>query len=367
MSRPIPGSKKSQISSSSSGSESSDEELRDDAGMKASKWVDEDEIDGVDTEEESSDEEAHENNLESFENDLASLPLGIRLNAQRALKKDTESDSESNSESDSEPEAGPSTIQSIKSSERVRKPLKVKRSNKHAPMEVTSKKPVPRRRTVVEVKKIVSMSKNPYPGDYRTTSVPQPSRDPRFTSGLGDVSQDHFQHDYSFLTDMHREELKTLKDSLKRAKKQLFSSPRETRAERDLEVQRLEMAVKRAESTVNKETRTKLETEAMKKITAEEREKQKSGKGKWFMKQGEKKSALLRARYEAIAESGGSRAVKKIIEKKQRKIAQKEKKSRPFPAARDGRGGTGSEGQGLKRKRSDDPVRNRKVRRPRTD
>ncbi|KZS96000.1 DUF947-domain-containing protein [Sistotremastrum niveocremeum HHB9708] len=348
MSRPIPGSKKSQISSSSSGSESSDEELRDDAGMKASKWVDEDEIDGVDTEEESSDEEAHENNLESFENDLASLPLGIRLNAQRALKKDTESDSESNSESDSEPEAGPSTIQSIKSSERLRKPLKVKRSNKHAPMEVTSKKPVPRRRTVVEVKKI-------------------PSRDPRFTSGLGDVSQDHFQHDYSFLTDMHREELKTLKDSLKRAKKQLFSSPRETRAERDLEVQRLEMAVKRAESTVNKETRTKLETEAMKKITAEEREKQKSGKGKWFMKQGEKKSALLRARYEAIAESGGSRAVKKIIEKKQRKIAQKEKKSRPFPAARDGRGGTGSEGQGLKRKRSDDPVRNGKVRRPRTD
>ncbi len=39
---------------------------------------------------------------------------------------------------------------------------------------------------------------------------------------------------------------------------------------------------------------------------------------------------LTEARYEALAASGGERAVKKAIEKRQKKIGQKEKKSRPF-------------------------------------
>lgn len=39
---------------------------------------------------------------------------------------------------------------------------------------------------------------------------------------------------------------------------------------------------------------------------------------------------MNRARYEALAADGGKRAVKKAIEKRQKKISQKEKKSRPF-------------------------------------
>jgi ribosomal RNA-processing protein 36 len=42
---------------------------------------------------------------------------------------------------------------------------------------------------------------------------------------------------------------------------------------------------------------------------------------------------LVRARFEALA-AGGDRAVKKAIEKKQKKISQKEKKSRPFARGR---------------------------------
>jgi ribosomal RNA-processing protein 36 len=45
---------------------------------------------------------------------------------------------------------------------------------------------------------------------------------------------------------------------------------------------------------------------------------------------GEKKELLLKARYEELASTGGKRAVKKAIEKKQKKLSQKEKKSRPF-------------------------------------
>lgn len=38
----------------------------------------------------------------------------------------------------------------------------------------------------------------------------------------------------------------------------------------------------------------------------------------------------MQARYEAVAKEGGQRAVKKLIEKKQKKESQKEKRSRPY-------------------------------------
>lgn len=43
----------------------------------------------------------------------------------------------------------------------------------------------------------------------------------------------------------------------------------------------------------------------------------------------EKKDVLIRARHDALAEQGGKLAVRKAIEKKQKKISQKEKKRRP--------------------------------------
>ena len=51
----------------------------------------------------------------------------------------------------------------------------------------------------------------------------------------------------------------------------------------------------------------------------------------------------MKARYEEIASTGGKRAVKKAIEKKQKKISQKEKKSRPFPAGQSGDSAGGSQ------------------------
>ena len=44
----------------------------------------------------------------------------------------------------------------------------------------------------------------------------------------------------------------------------------------------------------------------------------------------EKRKLLVKARYDALAAEGGKRAVRKAIEKKQKKIGQKEKKSRPL-------------------------------------
>ena len=83
---------------------------------------------------------------------------------------------------------------------------------------------------------------------------------------------------------MHVEELKTLRGNLKRAEKLLRSSPRDLRQEREEEVERLARAVKRAESTVNKDRREAIESAALQKARQEEKERQKAGKKAWHMK-----------------------------------------------------------------------------------
>lgn len=64
----------------------------------------------------------------------------------------------------------------------------------------------------------------------------------------------------------------------------LRSSPRDQREEREDEVQRLERAVKRAESSVNRDEREHVEREALEKALKEEKDKRKAGKGEWHLK-----------------------------------------------------------------------------------
>lgn len=111
-------------------------------------------------------------------------------------------------------------------------------------------------------------------------------RDPRFLQVTGAFDAQRFQNQYNFLSDLHQNELSTLKDNLKRARKLLANSPRDLREEREGEVDRLERAVKRAESLVNKDRREKVETEALRNLARDEREKRKQGKKAWYMKDG---------------------------------------------------------------------------------
>ncbi|KAK0446413.1 uncharacterized protein EV420DRAFT_1570547 [Desarmillaria tabescens] len=262
--------------------------------------------------------------------DISSLSMGSLRTAQRALvQAETISDSEEESD-DGEVESTSNTLASKrKNKERSdhERPKAAPRPNKHAPMEMTSKKPVTRRRTVVEVKTI------------------QP-RDPRFLPLSGEFSEEKYRHNYAFLTKAHKDELQILRENLKRARKLLVSSPKHLRSERENEVERLELAVKRAESAVNKDRREEVDRAALDKLKKEEKEKQGQGKGSWWMKEADKKKLLMHARYDALAQSGGERAVKKAIEKKQKKIGQKEKKSRPF-----GKRNALSEGAGRPNKR----------------
>jgi ribosomal RNA-processing protein 36 len=86
------------------------------------------------------------------------------------------------------------------------------------------------------------------------------------------------------LSEVHENELKTLRDNLKRARRLLNSSPRDLHTQREQEVARLELAVKKAESAINKERVDKVEHEALAKAVKEEQTQRKQGKGRWWMK-----------------------------------------------------------------------------------
>lgn len=109
-------------------------------------------------------------------------------------------------------------------------------------------------------------------------------RDPRFLPVTGEFSNHKFHEQYSFLSELHSNELKTLRENLKRARKMLASSPRDLHEERQEEVDRLELAVKTAESSVNRDRKEIVERDALSQYEKEEREKQKRGKGRWWLK-----------------------------------------------------------------------------------
>ncbi|KAI0778257.1 hypothetical protein BD413DRAFT_507953 [Trametes elegans] len=311
-------------SGSGSGSDDEQNDYEIDAepdAPRVAQWMDEEELEEIsDEESESAGSEDDEADNKRLEADLKALPFGALRKAQKALAKtqssDESGDEDEDSNSGSEPDDVPSFARAShpdkgKEREELREKKQVpKRKNKHAPMEMSSKRPVSRSRFVAEEKVV--------------------PRDPRFLPITGEFDPKRFQTQYGFLAEMHENEMKTLKDNLKRARKLLANSPRDLREEREAEVERLERAVKRAESAVNRDRQERVQIEALSKATKEERDRQKEGKKAWYMKNADKKALLLRAKYDALATTGGRGAVKKAIEKKQKKVNQKEKKKRPF-------------------------------------
>jgi ribosomal RNA-processing protein 36 len=114
----------------------------------------------------------------------------------------------------------------------------------------------------------------------------QDVRDPRFSQLSGQFDADKFRNHYNFLSEMREGELATLRDNLKRARKLLASSPRHLRVEREAEVERLALAVKRAESSINRDRRERVEQEALTTAKKEEHVKRQKGKKAYWLKDG---------------------------------------------------------------------------------
>lgn len=71
-----------------------------------------------------------------------------------------------------------------------------KRENKNRPREMSAKEPVPKRKELTQVKKVVS-------------------RDPRFDSLCGTFDEKAFRHSYAFINKLRENDLKTLQEELK--------------------------------------------------------------------------------------------------------------------------------------------------------
>nr|KIR49201.1 rRNA biogenesis protein RRP36 [Cryptococcus bacillisporus CA1280] len=218
-------------------------------------------------------------------------------------------------ESDEESDSGPETTSSTK------------RGSKHAPALLSTKKQVSRKRQVIEVSK------------------PE-RRDPRFSSvSAGHANADLHSKSYSFLPDLLRQELSGLKEAVAAAKKAEKNCPWAEKPMRTAERERLEVQMGQVRTKLVRTEKEAMEREVLAKAKREEREKRSQGKGAWFMKKGEKKDLLLKARFETLEKQGGKTAVKKLVEKKRKKLASKEKKSRPFAKGAEGMG------QDIKRRR----------------
>ncbi|CAI2173663.1 16575_t:CDS:2 [Funneliformis geosporum] len=108
-----------------------------------------------------------------------------------SLQEDTEEDTEKETEEDTE--------ESSSEEGEINTKGQKKRRNKHAPMEVTSKKPVSRFRQIVEISNSVK---------HR--------RDPRFDSLSGKFNEDLFEKSYSFLDEYKKSEIELITNEIKK-------------------------------------------------------------------------------------------------------------------------------------------------------
>lgn len=167
------------------------------------------------------------------------------------------------------------------------------RTSKHAPMEMSSKKAVSRRRNVISVPKI------------------EP-RDPRFSNLSGQLNANQIAQNYRFLGDYRAVEIRQLKETIQatrdvaikaRLKKQLAAMEDQERARKKVEDER----------TVVREHRRK-EINAVK-----------QGKNPYFLKKAEIKKQVLVKTFENLSE----KKVEKVMERRRKKKAMKERKSMP--------------------------------------
>ncbi|KAG8967973.1 rRNA biogenesis protein rrp36 [Tulasnella sp. 419] len=177
-------------------------------------------------------------------------------------------------------------------------------------MELSSKKPITRRRPVVETSK-------------------REGRDPRFSDLAGEFSPESFASSYSFISKLQEEEVETLKKALKSAQtKPLDKDPTSQKTEQG-EADAIRKALKRAESSVNHNRREERERRTLQAAKTKEMKERLRGKKNWWMKESDKKQLLLQSQFDSLAAEGGRKAVKLAIEKRRKKAMQKDRRSRP--------------------------------------
>lgn len=167
------------------------------------------------------------------------------------------------------------------------------RTSKHAPAQLSSKKAVSRKRDVV-------------PSQKRSY------RDPRFEPFSGAVDEQKVKKDYSFL-DMYRDsEILELRSAIRKTKD---SEGKE----------RLKRALLSIESRNKAQKMKEQQQEVLRKHRREEKAKIEQGKRPFYLKKADQKRMALVERFEGMK----GKQVDKVIERRRKKNAVREKKRMP--------------------------------------
>lgn len=170
----------------------------------------------------------------------------------------------------------------------------LKRENKNRPRELSSKKPVPRLRQVIPVKKRMA-------------------RDPRFDELSGSFNQEMFDKAYSFLDDVKANEKKQLQKEMQKTK----------HPERKHQLESLLKRMDQQEAT-KKAAAQKREVERKRKTA--ELELVKQGKTPYYLKKSDKKKLELAEKFKKLKSSG---KLQQYLKKKGKKNTSKERKKMP--------------------------------------
>ncbi|PPJ57008.1 hypothetical protein CBER1_00609 [Cercospora berteroae] len=193
------------------------------------------------------------------------------------------SDDDSEDDADSDSDSGPSEEDAPHKS----------RTSKHAPAAQSTKYQVSRRRQVVDVPK-------------------RNVRDPRFDAFHQGAPTGNLDKAYSFLVDYQKDEIKELKAEIKR-----------TKSEQEKDV--LRRKVNSMENRLKAKAAKEREQEVLRKHRKEEKSKVEQGKTPYYLKKKELKEKALVEKFKGMK----SKERQKLIDKRQKKESQKEKKKMP--------------------------------------
>lgn len=171
-----------------------------------------------------------------------------------------------------------------------------KRENKNMPMALSSKKPVPRLRDVVQAPKKVF-------------------RDPRFEALCGDFEEDRFKKSYRFLYD---EELPAERQKLKKALKREKNGGRQ---------EELQARLLKIDQQLKEEEQRRAREERRLQQTKEVKEAVQSGKRPFFKKSSDVRKEDLVRKFKELKDSGKLEA---FLAKRRKRTATREHKKVPF-------------------------------------
>lgn len=221
---------------------------------------------------------------------MAELSFGTLVKAQASQAR---SKSEKQDESRGpRPQVSERTKTSSHENERP-KSLKRKRDNKHAPTEVSSKKPVGRSREAIEVQKIER-------------------RDPRFDPDLTTKAPNtaYVNRNYGFLEDYKKDEMRILKEKIKK--------------ETNLDVKaKLEKTLGSMQSREQASKERERRQRVLSEFKNKERAAAKDGKIPYHLKAADKNKLYLKDKFDSMKDS---KSLDKFLEKKRKRRSQKDRK-----------------------------------------